>query len=190
MKAYRFIKKIGRWGFLALWGLTLPIFFPASGLTQDGLSPEQELEALDPQIQNLKEEVLELNTLLFQLKEDLLFPEDSSMVVFLSIEGGHYFDLDSVKVTLDNTLVTTYLYTDRERSALKKGGIQRLYTGNIKSGDHQLVAVFTGTGPQELDYKRAETIPFQKENQATFIKLIVRDDPVKKQPEFIHESWN
>ena len=156
---------------------------------EEGVGPQQQIEVLDPQIQRLKEEILELNTLLFRLQEELLFPEDSSVIVFLSVEGGNYFALDSVKLHLDDSMVSSYLYTDREVMALKKGGIQRLYMGNIKSGDHQLVAVFTGKGPQEKDYKRAETININKEKGATFIKLIVRDNPVKKQPEFAYETW-
>ncbi len=151
--------------------------------------PTDSLESLDPKIQSLKEEILALNSLLFRLQEDLLFPEDSSLVVFLSVEGGNYFNLDSVKLHLNDTMVSSYLYTQREVSALRKGGVQRLYTGNIKSGAHQLVAVFTGTGPQEKDYKRAETISIEKKKGARFIKIIIRDDADKKQPEFKYETW-
>jgi hypothetical protein len=157
---------------------------------EEAPAPEREIEALDTKIQRLKEDILELNTQLFRLQEELLFPDDSSVVVFLSVDGGNYFDLDSVKLTLDETLVTSYLYTDREVVALKKGGVQRLYMGNIKSGDHQLVAIFTGKGPQDKDYKRAETISINKEKGAAFIKLIVRDNLEKKQPEFVYETWH
>ncbi len=157
---------------------------------EEGVTPHREIEALDTQIQKLKEEILDLNTLLFRLQEDLLFPEDSSVVIFLSIEGGNYFALDSVKLHMDDSMVSSYLYTDREVMALKKGGVQRLYMGNIKSGDHQLIAIFTGKGPQEKDYKRAETINISKEKGATFVKLIVRDNPEKKQPEFVYETWH
>jgi len=152
-------------------------------------APPRETESLDGQVQKLKEEILELNTLLFRLQEELLFPEDSSMVVFLAIEGGNYFQLDSVKLNLDDTMVSSYLYTDREIGALKKGGIQRLYMGNVKSGDHELVAVFTGKGPQEKDYKRAETVHFKKEGGAAFIKIIIKDCSEKEQPEFIYDTW-
>jgi hypothetical protein len=167
---------------LPSWGQEVPV--TVSGTTQDS-----NLESLDPKIQSLKEEILELNSLLFRLQEDLLFPEDSSLVVFLSVEGGNYFNLDSVKLHLDDTMVSSYLYTQREVTALRKGGVQRLYTGNIKSGPHQLVAVFTGTGPQEKDYKRAETISIEKKKGAAFIKITIRDDADKKQPEFKHETW-
>ncbi|MFQ5588654.1 MAG: AraC family transcriptional regulator [Nitrospiria bacterium] len=153
-------------------------------------APSVDIEALEPRIQALKEEIVELNTLLFKLQEDLLFPEDSSVVVFLSVEGDHYFDLDSVKLTLDDRMVSSYLYTAREKSALKKGGIQRLYTGNVRSGEHQLVAVFNGLGPQNVDYKRAETLNFQKKKGPLFIKLIVRDNAEMKRVEFTYETWD
>jgi hypothetical protein len=61
--------------------------------------------------------------------------------------------------------------------------------GNVKTGDHQLSAVFTGKGPQGQDYKRAETISLKKEKGAAFIKLVVRDNLDKKQPEFVYEAW-
>jgi hypothetical protein len=155
----------------------------------EGSTASGESESLDGEAQKLKEDILDLNTELFRLQEDLLYPDDSSIVVFFAIEGGNYFDLDSIKLNLDDKMVTSYLYTEREVGALKKGGIQRLYMGNVKSGDHQLVAVFTGRGPREKDYKRAETIPFSKESGATFIKIIVRDSPEKEQPEFVYETW-
>jgi hypothetical protein len=166
---------------------TLLFAFPVSA--QDIQKPEQDIEALDVKIQKLKEDVIDLNTQIFRLQEELLYPEDSSVVVFLSVEGGNYFALDSVKLMVGDTMVTSYLYTDREVTALKKGGIQRLYMGNIKAGEHQLAAVFTGKGSQGQDYKRAETITLNKQNGAAFIKLVVRDDPAKKQPEFVYETW-
>jgi hypothetical protein len=167
------------------------LFFPLRlSRAQEANAPPQEMESLDGQIQDLKQKILDLNTLLFRLQEDLLFPEDSSVAVFFAMEGGNYFALDSVKLNLDDKLVSSYLYTDREVGALKKGGIQRLYMGNVKSGDHQLVAVFTGKGPQEKDYKRAETVRFNKGAGATFIKIIIRDSSEKEQPEFAYETWN
>jgi len=156
---------------------------------EDGAADSEEFGSYDRQIEELKGEILELNTLLFRLREDLLFPEDSSVVVFLSVEGGNYFSLDSVKLNLDDKMVGAYLYTDREVTALRKGGVQRVYTGNLKSGDHKLTAIFTGTGPNQTDYKRAETVPFTKETGPVFIKLIVRDDPERQQPEFIYDTW-
>lgn len=169
--------------------LPLLLLFALPVAAEDLQPPEQQIDALDVKIQNLKDDVIDLNTQIFRLQEELLYPEDSSVVVFLSVDGGNYFALDSVKLMVDDTMVTSYLYTDREVTALKKGGVQRLYLGNLKAGDHQVAAVFTGKGPQGQDYKRAETIPLKKEKGAAFIKLVIRDDTAKKQPEFVYETW-
>lgn len=178
-----------RAGLLGVWCCAL-VLTTLTASAEETRAPEQDIEALDVKIQRLKDDVIDLNTRLFRLQEDLLYPEDSSLVVFLSVEGGNYFALDSVKLVLDDAMVTTYLYTDREVSALTKGGIQRLYMGNVKTGDHQLAAVFTGKGPQGQDYKRAETIPLAKGKGAAFLKLVIRDAPDKKQPEFVYETWH
>lgn len=169
--------------------LAMLLLFALPVWAEETQKPEQNIEALDVKIQKLKDDVIDLNTQIFRLQEELLYPDDSSVVVFLSVEGGNYLALDAVKLMVDGAMVTSYLYTDREVTALKKGGVQRLYMGNLKAGDHQLAAVFTGKGPQGQDYKRAETISLNKQQGAAFIKLVVRDDLVKKQPEFAHETW-
>jgi hypothetical protein len=179
-----------RHALVGLWCCALVLVAGLPAPAEETPNPERDIEAMDVKIQRLKDDVLDLNTRLFRLQEDLLYPEDSSLVIFLSVEGGNYFELDSVKLVLDDAMVTTYLYTDREVTALRKGGIQRLYMGNVKAGDHQVAAVFTGKGPQGQDYKRAENIPLTKDKGAAFLKLVIRDDAVKKQPEFVYETWH
>lgn len=179
-----------RHALVGLWCCALVLVAGLPAPAEEAPNPERDIEAMDVKIQRLKDDVLDLNTRLFRLQEDLLYPEDSSLVIFLSVEGGNYFELDSVKLVLDDAMVTTYLYTDREVTALRKGGIQRLYMGNVKAGDHQVAAVFTGKGPQGQDYKRAENIPLTKDKGAAFLKLVIRDDAVKKQPEFVYETWH
>jgi hypothetical protein len=179
-----------RHALVGLWCCALVLVAGLPAPAEEAPNPERDIEAIDVKIQRLKDDVLDLNTRLFRLQEDLLYPEDSSLVIFLSVEGGNYFELDSVKLVLDDAMVTTYLYTDREVTALRKGGIQRLYMGNVKAGDHQVAAVFTGKGPQGQDYKRAENIPLTKDKGAAFLKLVIRDDAVKKQPEFVYETWH
>ena len=87
---------------------------------------------LDSDIQALKKEVLDVNRELFLMEEDILYPESTQFTVFLSLDVGDFFDLDSVQLRIDDKIVTNYLYTHRELTALKKGGVQRLYQGNLK----------------------------------------------------------
>src|SRR5256884_7853580 len=109
---------------------------------------------LDQEIQDLKKDVVDLNKDLFILEEELLFPANTQVAVFLSVDVGQFFALDSVQLKLDRKEVINYLYTPRELDALLKGGVQRLYLGNLKVGPHELVAFFSGKGPNERAYKR------------------------------------
>lgn len=110
----------------------------------DGAQSSGEFRALDADVQDLKKQVLDLNKDLFLLEEELLFPSNTQVAVFVSMDVGDFFGLDSVELKIDNKNVTNYLYTEREASALVKGGVQRVFVGNLKAGQHELVAVFTG----------------------------------------------
>ncbi len=146
-------------------------------------------EGLDDQVQNLKNEVLELNRELFLLEEELLFPANTQVSVFVSMDIGEYFSLDSVQIKLDGKEVSNYLYTEREVAAMYRGGVHRLFLGNLKTGSHQLVAIFTGTGPHGRDYRRGATLDFEKNIGTKFVELQISDRQIKQQPEFLVREW-
>jgi hypothetical protein len=145
---------------------------------------------LDNEIQDLKQQVLNLNRDLFMLEEDLLFPANTQFSVFLSMDAGNLFDLDSVQLRLDDKIVANHLYTEREVRALQRGGVQRLYLGNLSSGKHELVAYFTGRGPSKRDYRRGTTINIDKSAEPQFVELRISDDTRKEQPEFVVKVWD
>jgi len=145
---------------------------------------------LDHEIQDLKQQVLNLNRDLFMLEEDLLFPANTQFSVFLSMDAGQLFDLDSVQLRLDDKVVANHLYTEREVKALQRGGVQRLYIGNLPSGKHELVAYFTGRGPSKRDYRRGTTIKLDKNAEPQFVELKISDDARKEQPEFVVKVWD
>ncbi len=144
---------------------------------------------LDSRIQDVKSEVIKLNRDLLVLEEELLFPANTQVAVFVSMDVGKLFELDSVQVSLDDKLVASYLYTPLEVQALHRGGVQRIYLGNLRTGDHELVAFFTGKGPHDRDYKRGATVRFDKDTQAKFIELRIQDSLAKLQPEFDVKLW-
>jgi len=152
-------------------------------------APPPESQGLDTRIQSLKQDAMELNRDLLILEEELLFPASTQVAVFVSVDVGTLFDLDSVQLKLDNAIVTNYLYTEREVQALHRGGVQRLYMGNLKGGQHQLVAVFTGKGPRWRDYRRATALIFDKGTDPKYIELQIRDETRGLQPEFRVKEW-
>ena len=144
---------------------------------------------LSKDIQNIKKDIIKLNRDLFILEEDLLFPANTQFSVFLSMDVGEYFALDSVQVKIDDKVVANHLYTTKEAEALKRGGVQRLYLGNLASGEHELVAFFVGQGPNKRDYRRGSTIKITKTPDPTFVEFRITDDEGKQQPYFDSKVW-
>jgi hypothetical protein len=154
-----------------------------------GPAASNEFKSLDEEVQSLKKEVLDLNRELFVLEEELLFPANTQVAVFVSMDVGEFFALDSVTLKFDNKEVANYLYTEREAQALLKGGVHRVFIGNLKAGEHELVALFTGQGPNARDYRRGATIKVEKGVGAKYIELKISDRAVKAQPEFVVKEW-
>ena len=140
-------------------------------------------------MQGLKKDVVDLNRELFVLEEELLFPANTQVAVFISMDVGDFFALDSVTLKIDQKEVINYLYTPREVEALLKGGVQRLYVGNLKVGPHELVAFFNGKGPNDRPYKRGASLHFEKAVGAKYLELKIDDRQRKLQPEFEIKDW-
>lgn len=144
---------------------------------------------VDGQVQSLKSDVLDLNRDLFVLEQELLYPANTQVAVFVAIDAGTFFGLDSVQLKIDGKEVANYLYTPREVHALVQGGVQRLFVGNLKVGKHELVAFLTGKGPHDRDYTRGATLEFQKDIGAKYLELTITDDQSKLQPQFRIKDW-
>ena len=155
----------------------------------DAASEREQFRSLDKDVQSLKKEVLDLNRDLFLLEEELLFPANSQVAFFISMDVGEYFDLDSVNLKIDGKEVANYLYTEREVGALIRGGVHRVHMGNLKTGDHELIAIFTGKGPHIRDYRRGATMSLNKGIGAKYVELEISDRVKKQQPEFVIKEW-
>lgn len=152
-------------------------------------SSSEDFRSLDSQVQDLKQEVMDLNRDLFILEEELLFPANTQVAVFVSVDVGFFFALDSVQIKIDNKEVANYLYTERESGALLRGGVHRLYLGNLKVGEHELVAFFTGKGTHNRDFRRGASLIFDKGVGAKYMELKIVDTERKLQPEFDIKEW-
>jgi len=175
--------------------LCLSLAFPAAAMAQENSTAAAEaaqrerFRSLDEDVQTLKKEVLDLNRDLFLLEEELLFPANSQVAFFISLDVGEYFNLDSVNLKIDGKEVANYLYTEREADALARGGVHRLHMANLKTGAHELIATFVGAGPHSRDYRRGATLTFDKGIGAKYIELEITDRVKKQQPEFVIKEW-
>lgn len=172
-----------------LVGVLLPLFAATPVAMAEEATVAVDVAGLGEQVEDLKKQVLDLNRDLFMLEEELLFPATTQTTIFLAINSGVFFALDAVELKIDGKMATHYLYTEREVNALAKGGVQRLHIENLRSGKHELVALFSGKGPNGRDYRRAASYEFEKGLDPKFIELRISDSAAKQQPEFSISSW-
>lgn len=156
---------------------------------EDNVTVVPTRQSLDTEMQTLKEKVVNVNRDLFVLEEDLLFPSSTQINVFVSMDTGEYFKPDAITLKINDKAISNHLYTKREVGALKRGAVQRLYTGNLTSGEHELVAMVTGIGPEGREYRRAVSLAFEKDSDTKFIELKIQGDKVRQQPAFRFKEW-
>lgn len=149
-----------RWQRVAISGISA-LLLSAAAYGQE-ISREQ-IKGLDEQVQEIKSDVLGIAAELSQLEEKLLYPSNTQVAVFVSLVGGETFRLDSVEIQLDGTPVAHHLYTFKELEALQNGGVQRIYTGNVRSGEHDLQVSVIGKTVGGADFQKSERFTVNKD---------------------------
>lgn len=122
----------------------------------------QEMRSLDEQVQEVKTDVLSIASDLSRLEEKLLYPSNTQVAIFVSIADGQEFRLDAMKINIDGQPATRYVYAYKELEALQKGGVQRIYTGNLPTGKHTLEVSVNGATQGGRDFSRTKSFPFSK----------------------------
>ena len=122
-----------------------------------------QMKGLDEQVQEVKSDVLSIAAELNQLEEKLLYPSDTHLAVFVSLAHGETLRLDAVDIQIDGQQATHYIYSFKELDALRKGGVQRIYTGNVGTGAHEIEVSVNGKLANGKDYTQTGHFPFTKE---------------------------
>jgi hypothetical protein len=151
----------------------------APGFAQDvpASVSKREMQGLDEQVQEIKSEVLAIAAELARLEEKLLYPSHTQVAVFVALAPGEAFRLDSVELRLDGEPVARHLYRFEELEALRKGGVQRLYTGNVATGEHRLDVTMAGKGPGGDDLSATESVRFSKDAEPELVGLTLSGAP-------------
>jgi hypothetical protein len=136
----------------------------------DAVSREQ-VKGLDEQVQDIKSDVLAMSTELMQLEEKLLHPSGTQVSLFLALAKDQKVRLDAVDVRIDGVDATHHLYTHKELEALQSGGVQRLYTGNVRAGEHVLEVTLIGKTGGDQAYRETATYRFTKEEGPRLVEL-------------------
>ena len=134
-------------------------------------SDQQQMRGLDEQVQQIKSDVLNISQELSRLEEKLLYPSGTEVALFVALAKGDTMRLDAVRVQVDGQLVAHYIYSFKELEALQKGGVQRIYVGNVTTGEHQLEVLVDSKLQNGTDYSHTEHFTFRKEVKPKLVGL-------------------
>ncbi|MDO6440626.1 MULTISPECIES: AraC family transcriptional regulator [unclassified Marinobacter] len=167
--------------------VAMMLFMSAAVHAESGTAEDS--QAVAERVEDLKKKVIGLNRDLFILEEDLLFPASTQFAVFLSVDAGEFLKLDAVKLKVNGDIVASHLYTDRQVSALERGGMQRLFIGNLKTGTHEVTAFVEGIGPDNRAYKQAASLAFEKGTDTAALEIRIQDRSSDYQPMVSIVEW-
>ena len=159
------------------WRKRTVVAFAALGclwLTDAGATEapsRQQMQGLDEQVQEIKSEVLSIAEELARLEEKLLYPSNTQVAVFVALAEGETMELDSVRVSLDGEPVVHHIYGFKELQALQKGGVQRIYTGNVTTGEHEIVVSVAGKNATGGDFGGTQSFRFEKEAEPELVGI-------------------
>jgi len=134
---------------------------PFAAATAQDISRD-DMRSLDGQVQEIKSDVLSIASELGNLEERLLYPSNTQVALFVAIEDDDDFRLDAVKIEINGELATHHIYSYKELEALQKGGVQRIYTGNVATGDHQLGVTMIGRLKNGSEFNKTDQFSFAK----------------------------
>ena len=129
------------------------------------------MRSLDEQVQEIKSDVLGIAAELNLLEERLLYPSNTEVAVFVSLAENETFRLDSVQIQIDGQPVARHIYSFKELEALQKGGVQRIYTGNLRAGEHRIDVAVAGKGTGGADFQKSESFSFSKEVEPKLVGI-------------------
>jgi len=151
-------------------------------------SARAQMKGLDEQVQEVKTDVLSIAAELNQLEEKLLYPSDTHLAVFVSLAHAETLRLDAVDIKIDGRLATRYIYSFKELDALRRGGVQRIYSGNIATGAHEIEVSVSGKLLNGKDYAQTEHFPFTKEIKPKLLGVVLAG-PDAPQPGIHLGDW-
>jgi hypothetical protein len=134
----------------------------ASAAAVGEASYREQMKGLDEQVQEVKSDVLSIAAELARLEERLLYPSNTHLAVFIALAERDTLRLDAVQIQIDGQPVAHSIYSFKELEALQKGGVQRIYTGNVTTGEHQMEVTIVGKLDTGKDYNRTERFAFSK----------------------------
>ena len=148
---------------------------PPDHQTSPAVTPVATPVAIDARLQSLKQDVLKLSEQLSRIEQQLLYPADTHINIFVSLPAPLDVQLESARLKMDGERIASHLYSESENRALQNGGVQRIYTGNVTPGKHLLQFELVAQAATGGEIRVGDSLSFEKGERAAFIEVQIID---------------
>ncbi|PLX87039.1 MAG: hypothetical protein C0619_15855 [Desulfuromonas sp.] len=180
MYAFRQVKIMFNTPGMIILGMSVWLLL-ITGTAQGKQATDRQIKGLDEQVQEIKSDVLAISAELNELEEKLLYPSHTQISIFLALADGEQLRLDSVDIKLDGKSVTHHLYTFKELEALRMGGVQRIYTGNVKVGEHSVEVTYRGQSREGKELHKSQTFSVSKDERPGIFNITLAQQAISVQ---------
>lgn len=129
------------------------------------------LADVNQQIRQLSASVDSIERDVSALEQNLLFPPVTRTKVFLSLANDADFTPQTISLRMDGREQTFHVYSAQEVDALRLGGIQSLWEGNVALGKRRVLAQFEGVNRRGESVKGEAALDFEKTLQGRALEL-------------------
>jgi hypothetical protein len=153
---------------LAVAGIMAAALLPATMALAD------ERDSLEADMQDVKRLALEMHRDLIVTQDTKVFPEETQVDIFISMDIGVFFDVQSVKVVVDGAEAGEQAYSRKQARALTSGATQKIFVGNLSEGKHELTAIVSGVG-RHYPIRRGITLNLDKKPGTQVVNIRLSD---------------
>jgi hypothetical protein len=155
---------------------------------EPGETRKQYIE-LDSEIQAIKQEILEINQEILQIEALSQYPHGQELVVLVSVVNDSPVSLASISLQLDGHAVSQHTYSGPESTALRQGGVHRLYEGRLEDGRHVLDVTVSGKQSGNQPFHQQRRVTITKQPGLKYLELLLGPAAKNSGPELTVNEW-
>jgi hypothetical protein len=160
------------------------IWWSAFALAGAEAPTPKDFHSLDTNIQTLKMDIIKLGHDLGLLEKELASDKGEELAVYLSLDISEGFTFRSIKLEINDQVVTRQDFTDKEVEALQLGGAKRIYAANLPPGHYNMKATLSGLIGKNRNHKNSVNLSVDKGQTKKNIELRIIYVRQKFLPEF------
>jgi hypothetical protein len=184
-------KTLGVWRYVFAATALLPVAILADSPQPAAADPAAQ-QAVDQNIQQIKQQALDVEQQALAAEEDFLYPVRTRVNIYVGVLIPGMLIKD-MTISVDGGAPVHYAYNEKESQVLQDGGLQRVLRINAEPGSHQIraqfVAQYSDAKAGDPPFTGSLSASFDKTERTADIELALLREGFLTPPELRLKDW-